>query len=169
MIWDNAPAHRSEPVREYQGTPGLALRLMKLPGYSPDATPVRRSGHGRDWKRQETCAWGPRPKGSGGLAASSLTSAAGKIRKDEVRRRHRSILQLKATISGDSRSQIPSASQRHTPAWYWFRLCSVRFCLMPTCCLTDSKRPYAASGKIPHHLQLFASSGTGLSRPDQMT
>ena len=72
VIWDNAPAHRSEAVREYQGTPGLALRLMKLPGHSPDATPVRRSGHGRDWKRRETCAWGPRPRRRRGLAASSL-------------------------------------------------------------------------------------------------
>ena len=34
--WDNAPAHRGEAVREYLGTPGLGLRLVNLPGYSPD-------------------------------------------------------------------------------------------------------------------------------------
>ena len=36
VIWDNAPAHRGEAVREYLRTPGLALRLVNLPGYSPD-------------------------------------------------------------------------------------------------------------------------------------
>ena len=28
VIWDNAPAHRGEAVREYLRTPGLNLRLM---------------------------------------------------------------------------------------------------------------------------------------------
>ena len=36
VIWDNAPAHRGEAVREYLRTPGLRLRLVNLPGYSPD-------------------------------------------------------------------------------------------------------------------------------------
>ena len=36
VIWDNAPAHRGEVVRSYLETPGLNLRLMNLPGYSPD-------------------------------------------------------------------------------------------------------------------------------------
>ena len=36
VIWDNAPAHRGEAVRELLQTPGLALRLVNLPGYSPD-------------------------------------------------------------------------------------------------------------------------------------
>ena len=36
VIWDNAPAHRGEAVREYLRTPGLNLRLLNLPGYSPD-------------------------------------------------------------------------------------------------------------------------------------
>ena len=35
VIWDNAPAHRGEAVREYLRTPELELRLMNLPGYSP--------------------------------------------------------------------------------------------------------------------------------------
>ena len=30
VIWDNAPAHRGEAVREYLRTPGLALRLINL-------------------------------------------------------------------------------------------------------------------------------------------
>ena len=36
VIWDNAPAHRGEALREYLRTPGLSLRLANLPGYSPD-------------------------------------------------------------------------------------------------------------------------------------
>ena len=36
VIWDNAPAHRGEAVREYLRTPGLNLRLVNLPSYSPD-------------------------------------------------------------------------------------------------------------------------------------
>ena len=39
VIWDNAPAHRGEAVREYLGMPGLDLRLTNLPGYSPDFNP----------------------------------------------------------------------------------------------------------------------------------
>ena len=36
VIWDNAPAHHGEAVREYLRTPELELRLVNLPGYSPD-------------------------------------------------------------------------------------------------------------------------------------
>ena len=35
VIWDNAPAHRGEAVREHLRTPGLALRLVNLPGVQP--------------------------------------------------------------------------------------------------------------------------------------
>ena len=36
VIWDNAPAHRGEAVREWLGRSGVNLRLVNLPGYSPD-------------------------------------------------------------------------------------------------------------------------------------
>ena len=36
VIWDNAPAHRGEAMRSYLKTPGLNLRLVNLPAYSPD-------------------------------------------------------------------------------------------------------------------------------------
>ena len=36
VIWDNAPAHRGEAVRESLRQSGLGLRLVNLPGYSPD-------------------------------------------------------------------------------------------------------------------------------------
>ena len=36
VIWDNAPAHRGEAVRDFLATPCLGLRSVNLPGYSPD-------------------------------------------------------------------------------------------------------------------------------------
>ena len=36
VIWDNAPAHRGEALRKYLSALGLGLRLVNLPGYSPD-------------------------------------------------------------------------------------------------------------------------------------
>ena len=69
VIWDNAPAHRGEAVREYLRTPGLGLRLM-TPRFhegrlcratARTSTPMRPSGAGRERKPPETCAWEPRP------------------------------------------------------------------------------------------------------------
>jgi transposase len=36
VIWDNGPAHRGEALRAFLATPDLRLRLVNLPGYSPD-------------------------------------------------------------------------------------------------------------------------------------
>ena len=36
LIWDNSPAHRGDAIRAYLTTPGLHLRLVNLPSYSPD-------------------------------------------------------------------------------------------------------------------------------------
>lgn len=36
VIWDNGPAHGGDAVRDYLATPDLALRLVRLPAYSPD-------------------------------------------------------------------------------------------------------------------------------------
>jgi transposase len=36
IIWDNGPAHGGEAIRTYLATPALALRLVRLPAYSPD-------------------------------------------------------------------------------------------------------------------------------------
>ena len=36
VIWDNSPAHRGDALRAYLATTGLRLRLVNLPGYSPD-------------------------------------------------------------------------------------------------------------------------------------
>ena len=57
VIWDNAPAHRGEAVREYLRTPGLELRLVNLPGYSPDFNADEAVWVGRERRPLATCAW----------------------------------------------------------------------------------------------------------------
>jgi hypothetical protein len=39
VIWDNGPAHHGPEIRAYLTTPDLRLRLVALPGYSPDFNP----------------------------------------------------------------------------------------------------------------------------------
>lgn len=53
VIWDNAPAHRGDAMRAYLTTPNLRLRLVALPGYSPDFNPDEAIW---DWVRQEVTA-----------------------------------------------------------------------------------------------------------------
>ena len=91
VIWDNAPAHRGEAVREYLRTPGL--RLVNLPGYSPDFN-------------ADEAIWGwAREEATGNLCLGSKVAVQEKVgdflaglasRKDEVQRRCRTILQSRA-------------------------------------------------------------------------
>ena len=60
VIWDNAPAHRGEAMREYLRTPNLKLQLVNLPGYSPDFNADEAAGGGRERRPLAICAWGPR-------------------------------------------------------------------------------------------------------------
>jgi transposase len=53
VIWDNAPAHRGEALREYLRTPDLKLRLIALPAYSPDYNPTEKLWK---WLRDEVTA-----------------------------------------------------------------------------------------------------------------
>ena len=39
VIWDNGPAHHGPELRQYLTTLDLQLRLVALPGYSPDFNP----------------------------------------------------------------------------------------------------------------------------------
>ena len=93
VIWDNAPAHRGEPVRECLRAPGLGLRLMNLPGYSPD---FNADAAARGWVREE--ATGNLCLGTKSLvqerAGNFLSSLAS--RKEEVKRRCRTVLQSRA-------------------------------------------------------------------------
>ena len=78
VIWDNAPAHRGEAVREFLRTPGLGLRLVNPRFHegrlcrvtARTSTPMRRSGAGRGRRRPGTCAWGPGPWCRRGSATS---------------------------------------------------------------------------------------------------
>jgi transposase len=53
VIWDNAPAHHGDAMRAYLATPGLCLRLVSLPGYSPDFNAAEAIW---DWAREEVTA-----------------------------------------------------------------------------------------------------------------
>ena len=93
VIWDNAPAHRGEALREYLRTPDLDLRLVNLPGYSPDFN-------------ADEPIWGwAREEATGNLCLGSRAAVQEKVggflaglssRPDEVRRRCRTVLQSRA-------------------------------------------------------------------------
>ena len=53
VIWDNGPAHGGEAVRTYLATPDLALRVLRLPAYSPDFNADEAIGA---WAREEVTA-----------------------------------------------------------------------------------------------------------------
>ena len=111
VIWDNAPAHRGEPVRECLRTPGLGLRLMNLPGYSPDFNADEAI---RGWVREE--ATGNLCLGTKSLvqerAGNFLASLAS--RKEEVKRRCRTVLQSRAEeLLRDSRPPSQPTANAH--------------------------------------------------------
>ena len=93
VIWDNAPAHRGESVREFPQQPGLGLRLVNLPGYSPDFNADEAIW---DWVREEATGnlclgTKPRVQERVGDLLAALAS-----RKDETKRRCRTVLQSRA-------------------------------------------------------------------------
>ena len=105
-VRDNAPAHRGEAVREYLRTPGLNLRLVNLPGYSPDFN-------------ADEAIWGwVRAEATGNLCLGSKAAVRERVgnflsglvsRKDAVRRRCRTVLQSKAeALVRDSRPDSPA-------------------------------------------------------------
>ena len=93
VIWDNAPAHCGEALREYLRTPCLELRLVNLPGYSPD------------FNADET-VWGwAREEATGNLCLGTKAKVQERVgsflaglasRKEEVKRRCRTALQSRA-------------------------------------------------------------------------
>ena len=110
VIWDNAPAHRGEAVREYLRTPELELRLVNLPGYSPDFNADEAVGVGRE--RRPLAIWLGQQGGGAERVGKFLAGLAG--RKDEVRRRCRTILQSRAeTLVRDSRPASPHLANAH--------------------------------------------------------
>jgi transposase len=53
VIWANGPAHHRREIREYLTIADLKLRLVALPGYSPDFTPDEAIW---DWIREDVTA-----------------------------------------------------------------------------------------------------------------
>ena len=80
VIWDNAPAHRGEAVREYLRRPGLGLRLVNprfhegrlCRATAQTSTPMKPFGAGRGKRRPGTCAWEAERRCKRGWAASWL-------------------------------------------------------------------------------------------------
>ena len=80
VIWDNAPAHRGEAVREYLRTPELELRLVNLRATARTSTPMRLSGVGRERRSLAICAWAAGRRCRSGSANSWPGCPAGKTR-----------------------------------------------------------------------------------------
>ena len=113
VIWDNAPAHGGDPVRAYLATPGLGLRLVRLPAYSPD---FNADEHIWGWIRAEVTAntcFGT----AGAVRAHVDPFLAGlAARAQEVKRRCRTALQTRA----DALNAVDAATAilhqaRHAP------------------------------------------------------
>ena len=111
VIWDNAPVHRGEAMREYLRTPGLGLRLVNLPDYSPDFN-------------ADEAVWGwAREEATGNLCLGSREAVQERVgdflagltsRRDEVRRRCRTVLQSRAeTLPRDSRPDPHHPANAH--------------------------------------------------------
>ena len=93
VVWDNAPAHRGDALRAYLATPGLCLRLVNLPGYSPD---FNADGAIWAWARTEVTA---------NLCLDTKAAVQEKLgnffaqlayRTEEVKQRCRTVLQARA-------------------------------------------------------------------------
>jgi transposase len=103
VIWDNGPAHHGPEIRAYLTTPDLKLRLVALPGYSPDFNPDEAIW---DWIREE-------------VAANTCFGTAAKVREKvdaffaglaehaaEVKQRCRRDLQAQADALAEAASQL---------------------------------------------------------------
>lgn len=93
VLWDNAPAHRGDALRAYLTTPNLCLRLVNLPGYSPDFNPDEAIW---DWAREEVTA--NLCLGTKAAVQEKLGNFFAQLvsRTDEVKQRCRSSLQARA-------------------------------------------------------------------------
>ena len=104
VIWDNSPAHRGDALRTYLTTPGLHLRLVNLPSYSPDFNADEAIW---GWVRQEATA-----NVCLGTRAAVRERVGGFFtdlahRREEVKRRCRTILQARATaLTGSARADF---------------------------------------------------------------
>lgn len=108
VIWDNGPAHRGEPIRELLATPDVQLRLVPLPGYSPDYNADEAIW---DWAREE--ATGNVCLGTKAKVQKKMEQFFDRLasRADEVKGRCRTVLQAEAdalTMTGAGMVQQPT-------------------------------------------------------------
>ena len=119
VIWDNAPAHRGEAVREYLRTPGLNLRLFNLPGYSPDFN-------------ADEAVWGwVREEATGNLCLGDQGQGAGTGRQlprwsGQPERGGKTPLPHRLAIKGRRPARATPTPTLNTPEvhirpWLWFR------------------------------------------------
>ena len=112
VIWDNGPAHHGPEIRDYLTTPDLRLRLVALPGYSPDFNPDEAIW---DWIREE-------------VTANTCFGTAAKVREQvdaffaglaeraaEVRQRCRRELQAQADAIVEASKQLAVQTQHVDP------------------------------------------------------
>ena len=111
VIWDNAPAHRGEAVRGLLRKAGLNLRLINLPGYSPDFN-------------ADEAIWGwAREEATGNLCLGTRAAVQERVgsflaglanRQEGVRRRCRTVLQSRAeALQRDSRPDYRPTGNAH--------------------------------------------------------
>jgi transposase len=106
VIWDNGPAHHGDALRTYLTTPDLRLRLVPLPGYSPDYNADEAIW---DWIRED-------------ITANTCLGTKAKVREkvkaffqqlrgrtDETKQRCRTLLQARADalVAANSLAQQP--------------------------------------------------------------
>lgn len=93
VIWDNGPTHRGEAMRTFLSTPDVRLRIVPLPGYSPDFNADEAIW---DWIREDitgNVCWGTRAKVREKVNTFFLGLSD---RTNEVTRRCRTLLQARA-------------------------------------------------------------------------
>ena len=111
VIWDDAPAHRGEALREYLRTSGLGLRLVNLPGYSPDF-----NGDEAIWGWTRAEAPGNLCLGTRALVQERVGNFLAGLasRSDAVKRRCRTVLQSRAeALLRNSRPDSQSPTNAH--------------------------------------------------------
>jgi transposase len=112
VIWDNGPAHSGDALRTYLTTPGLRLRLVRLPAYSPDFNADEAIW---GWIRAEVTAntcFGTTAKVREAVGAffQGLVD-----RTDEVARRCRTVLQTRADAFATAAAAILQPSSHVDP------------------------------------------------------
>lgn len=112
VIWDNAPAHHGAALRTSLATPALHLRLVPVPGDSPDVTADAASW---DWARDEVTAntcLGTKAKVREQVGAFLRALSA---RAEDVKRRCRTALQSRADALETATPKTLQAPQQVGP------------------------------------------------------